>query len=259
MTIIDAVEVISSVKPNNGSTLIHLVLDETGSMGHVRQNTINSVNEYLNSQRGDPGDCFVTLTTFDVGHSRPIVRDIFRHIPISDVIDLTFDTYSPYGSTNLYDAIGHSISTTTSELEKQDTTPNVLLVIVTDGEENASKEYNLNQIQSLIAEKQKENWTIVYLGANQDAWKVGQSFGLSKGQTKSYDVADIKSTLRTLSESTTLYRSARVAGAYAQNSVEQNFFSDVDNTTPDFLENIKLHKTHIYGALHPDTPADNKE
>ena len=258
MTIVNAVEVIDTpTKPNNGNTLIHLVLDETGSMDHVRQQTIDSVNEYLNSQRGLPGGCFVTLTTFDVGHNRPHVRDIYRNMPIEQVPNLTLATYAPYGSTNLYDAIGHSISTTGAELEASSTVPNVLLVIVTDGAENASKEYSLNQIQSLIAAKQAEKWTIVYLGANQDAWQVGQRFGLSKGQTKSYSTAEMHETMRGLSASTASYRSSRVGANVS--SVEQNFFNDTSNVSESQKSDASdptsilgsLHTPRVYGAIHP--------
>jgi hypothetical protein len=253
MTIVNAVEVIDTpVKPNNGNTLIHLVLDETGSMDHVRQQTINSINEYLNSQRGLPGECNVTLTTFDVGRFRPIVRDVFRNLPIHLVLDLTTDTYRPYGSTNLYDAIGYAISTTSAELEALDTVPNVLLVIITDGEENSSEEYSLSHIQNLIAEKQKENWTIVYLGANQDAWQVGRSFGLSKGQTKTYSTDEMNETMRGLSVATASYRSARSSASVS--SVEQNFFeeeSSADNTLNTSLS--AHHNTHIPVYVYGET------
>jgi hypothetical protein len=234
MTIVNAVEVVTSTKPNNGSTLIHLVLDETGSMGHVRQSTINSVNEYLNSQRGIAGGCTVTLTTFDVGHNRPIVRDIFRNRPIEEVQNLTLETYAPYGSTNLYDAIGHALVSTEAELSSQPTVPNVLIVIITDGEENASQEYNgpegLARIKNMIKAKEALGWTVVYLGANQDAWAVGQTFGLAKGQTMSYNTAEMSSTMESLGNQTALYRSTRVMGGSAQASVAKDFFANPSTT-----------------------------
>ena len=270
MTIVNAVEVVdTSVKSNNGNTLIHLVLDETGSMDHVRQQTIDSVNEYLNSQRGLSGGCFVTLTTFDVGQNRPIVRDIFRNLSIEQVPNLTLQTYAPYGSTNLYDAIGYAITTTGAELDASATVPNVLLVIVTDGAENASTDYSgptgLARIKEMIATKQEQKWTIVYLGANQDAWQVGQTFGLSRGQTKSYSTADMHETMRGLSVSTASYRSSRVGSNVSGGSVEENFFNAPKNDLHEEDKSLKANANtpnatipvHVYGAFHPTESLDD--
>ena len=218
MTKVNAME----VAPQNNRTYINVVLDETGSMDICRDSTISSFNEYINSQKGLEGECLVSLTTFDQGwrDNRPSVRDVYRNVPIASVADLTRETFVPNGGTNLYDAIGSTIKNIEADLKGENA--NVLVVIITDGGENASKEYNLDQIKSMVSEKEKEGWTFVYLGANQDAWQVGASFGLSKGQTMTYDVANMSGTMSTLGTATTAYRSARMYNASA--SVEKNFF-----------------------------------
>lgn len=224
MTKVNAME----VAPQNNRTYINVVLDETGSMDSCRDSTITSFNEYINSQKNLEGECLVSLTTFDEGwrSTRPSVRDVYRNIPVSDVPDLTRDTFVPTGSTNLYDAIGSTIKNV--ELSIGNEEANVLVVIITDGGENASREYSLEKIKTMVGEKEKAGWTFVYLGANQDAWQVGASFGLAKGQTMTYDVANMAGTMSTLGAATSAYRSVRAAGMNAS-SVEKNFFNGGEN------------------------------
>lgn len=252
MTVVNAVEVATtSSKPNNGKTLINIVLDETGSMNSCWDATIASFNDYIGSQKTVGGDCSVSLSTFstqrgftanvramslnmgaamqkarDTGED---VRPVFENVNLQEVGPLSRESYKPNGGTNLYDAIGLTIERVSRQLEGQDTVPNVLVVIITDGEENASREYNLDAVKKLIQAKEQEGWTFVYLGANQDAWKVGASFGLAKGQTMSYSTDHMDSTMATLSAATATYRSTRsaLAGSNASlEAVERNFFDN---------------------------------
>ena len=251
MTEVSAVEVIStsttSRRESNGETLISLVLDETGSMVSCYDSTISSVNDYLGSQKTAPGVAKVNLYTFSSmclygGNMRSFsmtadmqtvrdtgkdIRPVFENRPIADVGFLSKENYRPHGGTNLYDAIGVTIRAIEDQLVPLDTIPNVLVVIITDGDENASREYTLDAIKVLIKQKEGEGWTFIYLGANQDAFAVGSTFGLSKGQTMSYDTTAMVGTMATLSASTTTYRNARAfKGAVADGIVSKNFFGD---------------------------------
>ncbi len=91
---------------------------------------------------------------------------------------------------------------------------------------HASKQYQLNDIKSLISEKEKEGWSFIYLGANQNAWNVGKTFGLTKGQTMSYNTNNMAATMGTLSTATAAYRSVRATGEVAYGSTSKNFFND---------------------------------
>lgn len=249
MTVVNAVEVATTQsKPNNGNTLINIVLDETGSMNSCWDATIASFNDYIGSQKTVGGNCAVSLATFSTqgrfGAVRSMslnmtaamqkardsgdnVRTVFENVNVQEVGPLSRESYKPNGGTNLYDAIGATIERVSRQLEGQDSIPNVLVVIITDGEENASTEYNLDAVKKLIQAKEQEGWTFVYLGANQDAWKVGASFGLSKGQTMSYSTDHMDSTMATLSAATSTYRATRsaMAGSAASlDTVERNFF-----------------------------------
>lgn len=247
MTEVSAVEVSSTTRPSNGETLITLVLDETGSMMSCYDSTISSVNDYIGSQQNAPGVAKVNLYTFSstgsfgyatapsginmnkamsearsTGNS---IRTVFENTEVSEVGFLSRENYRPNGGTNLYDAIGHTIRRVEDQLSPLAEVPNVLIVIVTDGGENASTEYDLKAIQSLIKDKEGQGWTFVYLGANQDAWSVAKSFGLSQGQAMTYDTNNMEGTMATLASATSVYRSTRATGEVAQGSVTREFFS----------------------------------
>lgn len=238
MTIVNAVEAVST-KKNNGETLVNIVLDETGSMNSCWESTISAFNDYIGSQKTAPGVCRVTMTMFsDTGRYgfvttglsvepvKSAVRNLYSNKPIADVELLSTANYRPNGGTNLYDAIGSSIRAVEAQLAGQDSVPNVLMVIITDGEENCSKEFTVQGIKDLVKAKEADGWTFVYLGANQDAWKVGQAFGLSKGQTKTYDTNNIQHVMADVSTATMSYRSTRGLMGANIGTVEKEFFKD---------------------------------
>jgi hypothetical protein len=232
MTQVTAIEVTTtSTKPSNGETLITLVLDETGSMNSCWDSTISSVNDYLGSQKGQDGVARVSLFKFSTsGWNASMdrgeqIRTVFENKVVGEVEELNKQNYKPNGGTNLYDAIGSTIRRIEAQLEPLSEVPDVLVVIVTDGGENASTEFKLEDIKSLVQAKEADGWTFIYLGANQDAWQVGSSFGLSKGQTMTYSTANMAGTMSTLANATTTYRSLRSSGAVERGTVTKNFFA----------------------------------
>lgn len=163
---------------------ISFVLDETGSMQTVKGQTISGFNEYVKTLRAEKnaGDIRFTLTKF----SSARVRVVHDGVKLDKVELLTGDSYNPANLTPLYDAIGRTIRSIEGKTKKT----NVLIVIQTDGQENASKEFTRDGIFSLISEKKKAGWTFVFLGADQDAWAAGYALGLDKGNVMSYASAD---------------------------------------------------------------------
>lgn len=238
MTIVNAVEVAASTKKNNGETLINIVLDETGSMNSCWDATISSFNDYIGGQKSQDGVCRVTMTMFssvagwNFGSNTEItdIRNLYSNKLVEQVELLSRSNYRPSGGTNLYDAIGTSIRGIEAQLEGQDEVPNVLMVIITDGDENSSKEFRLSDIQNMVKAKEAEGWTFVYLGANQDAWKVGQAFGLAQGQTMTYSTSNMEAVSKSLGVATATYRSTRFADASLASTVETNFFAPADDS-----------------------------
>lgn len=183
------------------TTLVSFVLDQTGSMFIVKSDTIGGFNEYIDSLRINKKKVLFSLTLFN----SQFVDTRYVGTPIEKVQHLTNDTYKPAHMTPLYDAIGNTIRATEEFLESYDGKVKVLCVIFTDGEENDSKEFTQEGILRLIKEKEAEGWTFAYLGANQDAWRVGESIGIKKDQTMTYDQSHTRETLSVVEQATAKY------------------------------------------------------
>jgi hypothetical protein len=189
------------------TTAIAVILDETGSMGSCRDTAISGFNEWLVSQQQVGEPCVLTLTKFSSRPKVPMCRVVCDGAPIRDVKPLDHGNYQPDGNTPLYDAIGQTLTA----LDRLSPQPDRLLVVIlTDGEENASREYSLPQIQEMIrAREATGRWTFVYLGADQDAWAASQRIGAHSANAASFGKRDMKAAFRTMSEATSAYRSRK--------------------------------------------------
>jgi Mg-chelatase subunit ChlD len=188
----------------------HILLDRSGSMEECRDSTISAFNEYVNTLRADDAvSARVSLTLFD-DQSIDLVFDKER---AGEMPKLTKETFVPRGMTPLNDAIGKTAATIDKEnlLDGE----NVAFVILTDGLENASKEYSPHAVKKLLDRVQKEkNWLVIYLGANQDAFAEGGARGTVVGSTMDFDVAEMLPAVRAAASSSVRYaKSARPADA----------------------------------------------
>lgn len=167
------------------STLIVLVLDQSGSMGSVRDQTIQGLNEFIAEQRKTPGKAYVSLTVFD---TRPEVRE--TGIDLDKFPTLTRDDYRPSGGTALFDAVGMTVESTEKWIADRTAPPTrVLFVIITDGAENSSTDFTSDQIAKLIDKKQEQNWDFAYLGANQDAILAAKTMHIRQDYAANYDAS----------------------------------------------------------------------
>ena len=153
-----------------------IILDESGSMQSIYQPALTGVNETLQTIREAQKEHenqthFVSLIAFDSGH----YNEIYNHIAAEKAIDITQDQYRPGGCTPLYDAMGRSINELRPNVVKGDV---VLVTVITDGYENASREYNSKAIKSLVEAMKKEGWVFTYIGANQDVEAVAASMSI---------------------------------------------------------------------------------
>jgi len=160
-------------------TLINFILDRSGSMETIRKTVISGFNEYINGLKTSKAkkDIIFSLTTFDtMGIEHP-----YTGVPILDVKPLTMKTFQPRAGTPLYDAAVNTIEDMATKTEKNQP---VLVVVMTDGEENSSTEHDENCFKDLVRKlKAKGNWTFVFMGANQDAWGNAVKFGFDVGNT----------------------------------------------------------------------------
>lgn len=195
---------VSTTKP----MMVSIVLDETGSMSVRHDQTISAFNEYVGSLKTTNVPVSVTLTKFNTDK----VEVSYTDKALKDVPLLSKETYKPTACTNLYDAVGKTINEINSRNVEKD--KSVLVVIITDGEENSSKEYTQQKVFDLIKEKQGKGWTFVFMGADQDAWVASSGLGIARGNTMSFSGTNVKGAMKNLSTSTVMYASssARAGG-----------------------------------------------
>ena len=198
--------------------LISFVLDRTGSMETIRDATISGFNEFLNGQLTQDYKTFWTLTIFD----SVSIDELFSGRKGKDVPKLTRGTYVPRALTPLYDAIAQSIYAADKIADDYD---GVIFVVMTDGFENASKEYTHEQLFKLIREREDDkNWQFIYLGANQDAYAVGYGLGIRAGSTVSYAPTD-------KSVAVTMASAGQTTAAYAATGQTQSTHHDTTSGT----------------------------
>jgi len=169
------------------NTYIHFVLDRSGSMWETLTDTIGGFNSFINSQKNDEnGECYMSLYQFD--HEYEIV---YQNKEIKDVEILTEQTFIPRGQTALLDAIGRTIicidrCLSNSENSENSENSNIIVVILTDGYENSSKEFTHSKITKMIDSKNKNGWKFVFLGADQDAIKTATTLGINQNSAMTY-------------------------------------------------------------------------
>lgn len=151
---------------------IVFLLDRSGSMRGIEQDTIGGYNSYIESQKNN--NVKVTTVLFDDKYEMVTNREDIKNIK-----ELTNDTYYVRGCTALLDAIGKTINYMDCQKSKK-----VMFIITTDGLENASKEYNRSQIKELI--EGHSNWEFMYIGADIDSYSEGSSIGIKRDNISSY-------------------------------------------------------------------------
>lgn len=169
------------------STHIFCILDKSGSMGFIRKATIDGYNEYIGGLKKTRGAKF-NLTLFDTKIDKRV-----KNTAIKDVSKLDNDSYRPDGMTALYDAVCSTLNDAKDKVGEKD---KALVVIITDGQENSSREYNQKDMAKLVEElTAKGNWTFTYLGANQDAWATASQWGFNKGNVATFNATDAGATM----------------------------------------------------------------
>jgi hypothetical protein len=181
-------------------TDITVLLDRSGSMASIKNDMVNGLKAYIVEQAKLPGQCLLTLVQFDsVG-----CETVFTARPIGSV-ENSIELF-PRGSTPLLDSLGKTIAETGNRLSvmpEYERPEFVIMLIITDGEENCSREFTRAKIKEMIDRQTLiYKWTFVYLGANQDAFQEAGSIGISG--TKTMDYAPNQGGIRCMFASTDL-------------------------------------------------------
>ena len=195
-----------TTEPTNEKTQIVCILDRSGSMSSIMSDSIGGFNTFLKQQKKLPDEATLTVALFDDKYEL-----LYDDVDIKKVKDITSKEWYPRGVTALYDAIGKTINNVKATHRKLgvEAPAKVLVCIVTDGYENASKEYSLNDVEKLIKNCEKDDWNFIYLAANQDAFEVGRGFGISGSNTYTYTATldGVANMSNTLNNASVMYRS----------------------------------------------------
>ena len=170
-------------------TEIVFILDRSGSMSGLTDDTIGGFNSFIEQQKKVVGEAKLTTVLFDDRYEL-----LHNGVDINEVKPLTRDDYSARGMTALYDAIGKTINDVGDRLSKtpEDDRPSkVIVVITTDGAENSSVEFSQSKIKEMITHQtEKYNWEFIFLGANIDSVAVGDSIGIAANRSANYSASD---------------------------------------------------------------------
>lgn len=173
------------------------VLDKSGSMYSVREEAISGLNSFLEEQK-KVGEANLTLVWFDNGFSIGYEGLLSEAPPVEE--------WPNGGMTSLRDAIGKTFAHVHDRFSREHP-EKVVMAILTDGQDNTSHEFTIEAVKSLIDEHEdKYGWDVVFLAANQDAWAVGQHYGIKFDKAHSYDSSNTRGGFATLSSQTSLHR-----------------------------------------------------
>ncbi len=176
-------------------THIYLLLDRSGSMQSIKADTEGGFAAFIEEQRSAPGQCRVTLAQFDTHYDV-----VFEDLDVGDVPALDLQ---PRGSTALLDAMARLITDSGNRLAaltEADRPGSVIVAIMTDGMENASREWTHPAIKALVEQQTEQyGWQFLYMGADQDAIEVGASLGVARDNSVTYGRGKSRDAMRNMS------------------------------------------------------------
>ena len=160
------------------------ILDESGSMRGLEKDTIGGFNSTIDKQKKEDGDCLVSTVCFS--NSQRVIHD---RVNLRDVKELTENDYRPGGCTALIDTVASSIKhikMVHKYIRKEDRPDKTMFIITTDGMENASHKYSLNETKRMIEECKEKGWEFIFLAANIDAYETARDYGFDEESTVNY-------------------------------------------------------------------------
>lgn len=215
-----------------------VVFDRSGSMSSMWTEATGAFKQFVEDQKKVPGAATLTTTMFDTHYDFA-----HRNAPLLEANADAVLSYPPRGMTALFDAVGKTINEALTQPTKEGT--RTLLAIITDGQENSSREFSRDQIRALIENVQKGmGWEVVFLGANMDAVQVGATIGVrsSKSATFSADGAGVSAAVGALNLVASSYRNMDSATYAAVNDTM------LDATQLYNAEKVKLEKSKTEDA-----------
>lgn len=227
-----------------------IILDASGSMHSIYQQALTGVNETIKTIRKAQNDIpeqtqYMTLVSFSDPED---IQRIYNASPIEKVKDITRHDYKLRGCTALYDAIGESIKELRSKVTLED---KVLVTIITDGYENASRIWNSWEIRQLVDELRKQDWIFTYIGANQDAQVEANKMGVRNSLNFE---ATVEGTIKMFEKESCSRRRWNEKVSRKERDLESGYFDD-DNfvtephrITPDRIDTLAPNEIFVFGS-----------
>ena len=189
----------------NGITEIVFIIDKSGSMAGLEDDTVGGFNSFIEKQKSEDGVAYVTTVMFSTRHEKVHDREDIRNVE-----PLTREDYRVGGGTALYDALGDTvkhIQTVHRYVRAEDVPEKTIFVITTDGEENSSRLYCAADIKKMVKACESERgWEFLFLGANIDAFCAADRIGIHSSRATTYDSADTGAMFRTVSSAVSYCR-----------------------------------------------------
>lgn len=232
-----------------------IILDESGSMDSIRAQALSGANETIqtirSAQAENPDDHqMLSFVTFDQSYGKPTVRVLIDNEKIEDTQNIGPEQYNPDGMTPLYDAMGKSITSLQKLVQEGD---HVLVTVVTDGLENASRWYTAEQIKELVDGLSAKGWVFTYIGANQDSERTASGLGIRSSMDYEASAAGTGMMFDKMSSSRRAYykkvRMSRKTGVMYD--LADDFFSEKESqtrVTPNHIEDLKEGQIFVFGS-----------
>jgi hypothetical protein len=194
--------------PAPSKTRLIFILDRSGSMASIQNEAIGGFNAFVDGQKKVEGEAVLSLVLFDNE-----LETVHKNAPLQNVPALTAEVYFPRAMTALYDAIGVTITKCLSDKSNQYT--KTILAILTDGEENASKEFSGKAVADLIKTVETEHkWDVLFLGANINVAELAAKLNIQSGKFAAFAASSkgIADTFTSINNVTSMYRSSGISG-----------------------------------------------
>lgn len=203
-------------------TELVFILDRSGSMRGLEEDTIGGFNSMIAKQKKEEGEAVVTTVLFDSQYE--LLHD---RIALNGIADMTEKEYYARGCTALLDAMGitiQKIKNVQMHTKEEERANKVIFIIITDGMENSSREYSASAVKKMVEEQKKEGWEFLFLGANIDAVREAARFGIQEDRAVTYcnDSQGVKLNYESVSEAVGCVRKNRKLSSSWKCDIEED-------------------------------------
>ena len=187
-------------------TELVFILDRSGSMHGLEEDTIGGFNSFIEKQKDVDGECLVSTVLFN--SQSKVVHD---RVPLREIEEMTRKDYVPSGSTALIDAMGdaiHHIRNVHKYIRKEDVPQHTIFVIITDGQENDSHRYSSDEVKKMVSQQKEKDWEFLFLGANIDAVETAKHYGIAEDRAVNFicDEVGVKKNFNALNKAVSMKR-----------------------------------------------------